>query len=223
MQSPEEKWDDLLKDVDMTGLGNPNKWINRVHVKGGATPNQTLVYDLIREMLRPYEDFYHGQAVDFATNRPLPPGVRRSWGWRLPLGYHFLFTTPSGLHLPADLQPQRKGTNWLMRYLKIDNNEIRFDESGKIVEVKLGRAAHMPRTIEFKKRFYPNLPADPAYDDISFSLFIRSAAQMGAKSLWTENLRIEADGGLSASKNRNRNIFVNLFRVAMMSIDPREN
>lgn len=227
MATPEDgtNWDDLLKDVDLTGIGDPNRLINRIVVKGDATPEQNIVYDLVRGVLQPHEDYYHAQVVDFTSARGLPRGVKRDWRGR----FRFMITTSSGIQVPVGLGPQNRAGRWLARFVQVDNNKINFDRDGKITQIHLGPQAHLPRTILLKRVFY-QVPNNPEHDGDSLRLFMRSPTNMGIYHDYDGDYKIQKDGLLEVPKARplakytdRRNLFVNLCRLGIEATDPLKN
>lgn len=210
-------WDELLRDVDMSGLGDPNKLVNRIYVDKDATAEQNQVYDLTRAVLQPFEDYYREQVNDIA-GAALPRGVSKNWRGR----YNFIITTPSGLHIPVKFDVQKKGQTQEAKYFEVDNTQIMFDSAGRIIKVKLNSFSHLPRVWAFKARFYNlKVPQASDYDGTYMHLSIKDPTHMELEGGGYVSRRVKKDGILENYSDKN--LFINAFRLAMYATDPRNN
>lgn len=221
MSTPEggSIWDEFLKEVDFTGMGDPDRLINRIYT-GRSTPEQNRIYDTVRGILSLHEGYYHLQAEDFTSIDSLPDGVRRDWRGRI----RFTVTTNSGLHVPIVIQPQGGKDKKFARVIQIDKNEILFNRQGKIEEVHLGAPAQLPKTIKLQRQVISN----------NLRFFIKNPGDMGIIIGFDANYKIGQDGLLSTPYKHGRlvgyrehpgfkDLFPNLFRAAIEATSPLRN
>lgn len=227
---------DFLKGIDFSGLGE-NDLLDRLH-RSGPSRAQVAIFDMIRDVLVNYEEYFSRQAETFGQLTDLPQGVteRRSilrWlGLQNKNRREFDFRTRGGreeISYPTRVVVDRqKGSErWRMSRFSIDTNKTLFDD-GKIVRLSIGHESHMEAVRDFKKQFYPSLP-EPSHDGYYVILFAENPENMG---IYLPNNqsgfalgKIDRNGKLPVLGRTSRypdyNI-VELFTKAMIAVDPRK-
>ncbi len=147
------KIDKALQGVDTRGVGDKGLQ-GRIIDERVGTPERVAAFDALREVARPYEDYFQSLVPDFVGAKTLQPGVKASKFqdyWKPRFDFKVRDTDgPIPIIKDAELTFQRHRTgrfpfwryNFTPKEFKVGSdafksNELEFDDEGKVKKIKL--------------------------------------------------------------------------------------
>ena len=220
-------WDDLLKDVDMTGITGPDSLMDLLYHDQSGTPHQNAVYQLFRKKIEPFERYFNRQAEAFVTSKKLPRGVKRTGN-----DYSFELVVDDD-HYSAHMVIPQGSNRWLhpwanqsqpyrMKLFGLDGSHIAFDDNGSISEVKLSLLSKVPKIDRARNSYTPK--------NSDVVLYVHNPTDMGLYTVNAGNQvysRIQGDGILTDFRwhekmpdENKRHYFAAVFEEAVSAVCP---
>src|SRR3990167_8139136 len=105
--------------------------LGSIYIENNGYPEQERVYRDARDLVRPFEEPLNQLAAQLATKHEMPVGVQK----RRKKTYSFQTLDRNGERRDITIKAKKhKARNeWLCHSFSFDNNEIQFNQEGKII------------------------------------------------------------------------------------------